>query len=110
MGCIALGRPLGVADERSRAAWAFAFVERRADRCVAAPAFELRGDDAGIVEHEQIAGPQHLREIADVRIARLRAVEHEPPRRIAWGRGRSEERRVGKGCVSTCRSRWSPYH
>src|SRR3546814_15394712 len=30
------------------------------------------------------------------------------------GRGesnsRSEERRVGKECVSTCRSRWSPYH
>src|SRR3546814_11105448 len=29
-----------------------------------------------------------------------------------WGRelSRSEERRVGKECVSTCRSRWSPYH
>src|SRR3546814_18302080 len=26
---------------------------------------------------------------------------------LAW---RSEERRVGKACVSTCRSRWSPYH
>src|SRR3546814_8636614 len=25
-------------------------------------------------------------------------------------RRRSEERRVGKECVSTCRSRWSPYH
>src|SRR3546814_12635445 len=25
----------------------------------------------------------------------------------AW---RSEERRVGKECVSTCRSRWVPYH
>src|SRR3546814_17564758 len=24
--------------------------------------------------------------------------------------GRSEERRVGKECFSTCRSRWSPYH
>ena len=23
---------------------------------------------------------------------------------------RSEERRVGKECVSLCRSRWSPYH
>src|SRR3546814_12152658 len=23
---------------------------------------------------------------------------------------RSDERRVGKGCVSTCSSRWSPYH
>src|SRR3546814_16223498 len=26
------------------------------------------------------------------------------------GRLRSEERRVGKECVSTCRSRWSQYH
>src|SRR3546814_4790061 len=26
------------------------------------------------------------------------------------GLKRSEERRVGKECVSTCRSRWSPYH
>src|SRR3546814_13428580 len=27
---------------------------------------------------------------------------------LAAARGRSEERRVGKECVSTCRSRWSP--
>src|SRR3546814_13282116 len=32
----------------------------------------------------------------------------EGPARAA--RHRSEERRVGKECVSTCRSRWSPYH
>src|SRR3546814_20808090 len=29
---------------------------------------------------------------------------------LSWRRQRSEERRVGKECVSTCRSRWSPYH
>src|SRR3546814_18003128 len=29
---------------------------------------------------------------------------------VAIGVGRSEERRVGKEGVSTCRSRWSPYH
>src|SRR3546814_16412016 len=29
---------------------------------------------------------------------------------VAVTADRSEERRVGKGCVSTCRSRWSPYH
>src|SRR3546814_4478703 len=29
---------------------------------------------------------------------------------IAAFANRSEERRVGKECVSTCRSRWSPYH
>src|SRR3546814_15610349 len=27
-----------------------------------------------------------------------------------FGLSRSEERRVGKECVSTCRSRWAPYH
>src|SRR3546814_11394137 len=38
---------------------------------------------------------------------------HEDPRRLlglkarSW---RSEERRVGKECVSPCRPRWSPYH
>src|SRR3546814_1840744 len=29
---------------------------------------------------------------------------------LHFNRERSEERRVGKECVSTCRSRWSPYH
>src|SRR3546814_17918091 len=40
-----------------------------------------------------------------------------PSRRAGWrsrslrsAQRRSEERRVGKECVSTCRSRWSPYH
>src|SRR3546814_14982373 len=32
-------------------------------------------------------------------------------RSMSWGCDtRSEERRVGQECVSTCRSRWSPYH
>src|SRR3546814_13560986 len=29
---------------------------------------------------------------------------------LAQKERRSEERRVGKACVSTCRSRWSPYN
>src|SRR3546814_6518047 len=33
-----------------------------------------------------------------------------PARSKATRSRRSEERRVGKECVSTCRSRWSPYH
>src|SRR3546814_13128540 len=33
-----------------------------------------------------------------------------PRTHVAMMRERSEERRVGKECVSTCRSRWSPYH
>src|SRR3546814_13803050 len=31
-------------------------------------------------------------------------------RREEFADNRSEERRVGKGCVSKCRSRWSPFH
>src|SRR3546814_21049671 len=35
----------------------------------------------------------------------------EPPETSRLpGEPRSEERRVGKECVRTCRSRWSPYH
>src|SRR3546814_17782198 len=35
---------------------------------------------------------------------------HRSPRHGRRDLLRSEERRVGKECVSTCRSRWSPYH
>src|SRR3546814_14845247 len=34
----------------------------------------------------------------------------DDPQAAANREARSEERRVGKECVSTCRSRWSPYH
>src|SRR3546814_17494486 len=37
----------------------------------------------------------------------LKIISNDPNRTIDV---RSEERRVGKECVSTCRSRWSPYH
>src|SRR3546814_9299100 len=38
------------------------------------------------------------------------SVEPQPASQPATSRtARSEERRVGKECVSTCRSRWSPY-
>src|SRR3546814_19936003 len=36
--------------------------------------------------------------------------EQEVPWKDLRGTQRSEERRVGKECVSTCRSRWSPDH
>src|SRR3546814_10799669 len=39
----------------------------------------------------------------------LKAVLPEPAS-LGETTRRSEERRVGKECVSTCRSRWSPYH
>src|SRR3546814_11790253 len=39
-----------------------------------------------------------------------KGVKAEPARAEGELGLRSEERRVGKECVSTCRSRWSPYH
>src|SRR6059058_5613270 len=39
---------------------------------------------------------------ADVVLQIVHAIAKRPER--------SEERRVGKECVTTCRSRWSPYH
>src|SRR3546814_16444714 len=45
-------------------------------------------------------------------VAGLRETLYPPLAEVAnrWNAARSEERRVGKECVSTCRSRWSPYH
>src|SRR3546814_10784173 len=46
-------------------------------------------------------------------IAEAGDMDRETGRAIVHGMptaARSEERRVGKECVSTCRSRWSPYH
>src|SRR3546814_9234826 len=40
----------------------------------------------------------------------LQPGRQRPDGGIGGVEGRSEERRVGKECVSTCRSRWSPYH
>src|SRR3546814_17000731 len=37
-------------------------------------------------------------------------IHHADERDDAAGLARSEERRVGKECVRTCSSRWSPYH
>src|SRR3546814_2319031 len=48
-------------------------------------------------------------DVLDLPFALVQAVEHvDSP--SAFRDLRSEERRVGKECVSTCRSRWSPYH
>src|SRR3546814_9702496 len=68
---------------------------------------------------QQVVGPVTL---ADIEPERARGVRHlldvlagEQQPHIGLGQQhlghlRSEERRVGKECVSTCRSRWSPYH
>src|SRR3546814_9395312 len=58
--------------------------------------------------------PISERELAEALGVGRRAVRRalevlEAEGRIWRRQGRSEERRVGKECVSTCRSRWSPY-
>src|SRR3546814_12339526 len=45
--------------------------------------------------------------VAGVAAAGLAPAAYRAGVSLAW---RSEERRVGKECVSTCSSRWSPYH
>src|SRR3546814_14951333 len=47
---------------------------------------------------------------AEVAVVGNARVDHGHDRTRTIGQVRSEERRVGKECVSTCRSRWSPYH
>src|SRR3546814_15022424 len=50
-------------------------------------------------------------EVAAQTKAQVRAPqESRQPHPSHYREERSEERRVGKECVSTCRSRWSPYH
>src|SRR3546814_980211 len=67
---------------------------------------DLRAEEQRAMRHlVRIADPLHRDRGADhlalLRQHRveLRCIDH-----------RSEERRVGKECVSTCRSRWSPDH
>src|SRR3546814_5928249 len=56
-------------------------------------------------------GPRHPRQFESIGVElagrrQMGAAAHIEPG--VFGIGRSEERRVGKECVSTCRSRWSP--
>src|SRR3546814_19611056 len=79
----------------------------------------LGGDDAaalevdlGLVDQVElvvVGGPAQVGLDAEPVLLRLcqRRGEHLPA--VADAALRSEERRVGKACVSTCRSRWSRY-
>src|SRR3546814_15094143 len=49
-------------------------------------------------------------EVQQGRFHHVEAFEAFTEERAVNAAERSEERRVGKACVSTCRSRWSPYH
>src|SRR3546814_17689171 len=65
--------------------------------------------DAGRDELVAILDQDGCRDLADAFGLFLRG--HDDIARTLGARAvRSEERRVGKECVSTCRSRWSPYH
>src|SRR3546814_14327788 len=65
----------------------------------------ISGDIPGMTEYIEYG-----RRPGGVYVPRFRNVGGEEGVGFKRGYGRSEERRVGKGCVSTGRSRWSPYH
>ena len=48
-------------------------------------------------------------ELIEAAIQALRDGPHQYPPMLGLP-ARSEERRVGKECLTQCRSRWSPYH
>src|SRR3546814_2580165 len=75
-------------------------------------------------QHENEFTGKHVAEQPHAQRHRLGGVLDAIQKKVEWGqeqagnsgrmerrrKQRSEERRVGKECVSTCRSRWSPYH
>src|SRR3546814_13752120 len=69
------------------------------------PRDETSMDGTFLIGGEAIARPQTFTAIAPSTGEIL-----APDFSISQPEDRSEERRVGKECVSTCRSRWSPYH
>src|SRR3546814_20022801 len=76
------------------------------------------GDELEVLELQDDVGAEHLAQ--RLRPLARRALDHpvdplggcthvvDGDRELAHRDRRSEERRVGKECVSTCRSRWSP--
>src|SRR3546814_13095811 len=63
--------------------------------------FELTADGVELIE---------LAPGVELQRAVLSQMDFKPVIRAVRTYDRSEARRVGKECVSTCRSRWSPYH
>src|SRR3546814_8649106 len=62
---------------------------------------------------DMVAPGPDAAQLKDIVMLALRTPDHgklAPWRIVTITDDRSEERRVGKECVSTCRSRWSPYH
>src|SRR3546814_11044130 len=65
---------------------------------------DARGEAVLVPGQEQLALQERIHRAPDVEQV---APCHAP---VVLEAARSEERRVGQECVSTCRSRWSPYH
>src|SRR3546814_14073367 len=60
---------------------------------------------------ERVVHPAHVPLVGEAEAAGVDGLAHPSPGGGLLGDGeRSEERGVGKECVSPCRSRWSPYH
>src|SRR3546814_20801346 len=72
-------------------------------------------DDAAVLHPQREDLTRGIRDNDDIAFDRRTGAAEQPGRLGEPGMqpkllARSEERRVGKECVSTCRSRWSPYH
>src|SRR3546814_14962807 len=78
---------------------------RHSDAMSAAPTFTFAGQQFEMLADRALFWPRHgALIVADLHLEKASwyAALGQPLR--------SEERRVGKECVNTCRSRWSPYH
>src|SRR3546814_8873659 len=71
---------------------------------------DLQAGDAGGGRWHQEGDDEADHDQADHHMAGIRADTREDRQCDPFVEPRSEERRVGKECVSTCRSRWSPSH
>src|SRR3546814_12922737 len=98
----------------TRAAWAAAarskWLQALYERLPAVPPSDRRAAaDRWLLKAQGVTGHGIRTEIIESALAIIEDAAFAPlfaPDVLA----RSEERRVGKECVSTCRSRWSPYH
>src|SRR3546814_12326324 len=88
-----------VGDSTDESAPGYAVFDLAAERRFEAFGLQWRG-------YARIANLFDREYVGSVRVNDGNGRYYEP----APGRGRSEGRRVGKEWVSTCRSRWSPYH
>src|SRR3546814_14011187 len=57
-----------------------------------------------------VADAFHRGDVHALKARQVASFCQHPPKNMTLADVRSEERRVGKECVSTGRSRWSPYH